>query len=649
MIGGTTSRRLAALTVGALIGAAALAPGTTAAAGPQQVVFVNGVTGPDSVDVYVDGQLRVAGFAFGAASAVVTVPDQADHDLALFDAIANPPAAETSRSDTPLEAWSHSGMPRAGAFFHPDGPTVLRLANSVAAGRWYVFRHPLADSSIACTSGTQSRSFAGSADLFARGPSGGGNGIFGTGGSTSATSTEYDQPVVVMGDRVSGLPGTAQGYAFGSFDFGTVPFRVGNHYTYVSYGNTGSYGAAEVIVDCATRTITSTRSVARNPVFPSSKFVPLEPLRLFDTRTAPEPQGALVARSTLDVQVTGRVGIPASGVSAVVLNVTATRSLGPGFVTVFPTGAPRPQTSSLNVTGAGQTVPNLVTVPVGDDGKVSFYAHEGLDLLADVSGYFVEATAATAGRFVPLTPGRVFDTRKPPTPQGALAAGATITVKMTGAQGIPATGVSAVVLNVTGVGLGGPGFITAYPTGSARPDASNLNLAGAGDVAPNLVIAPLGDDGSVDFYARSDAHVLADVFGYFTDDSAASSPDGLFVPTTPVRVEDTRAKPWNPFGDIFIEADSELNVAITGTGDVPGLGAAAVLANVTATQSADRGFVTVYPSETTRPDTSNLNIAAPGVTRPNAVLVPLGGIGDITLYALSGTHAIVDVFGYFTG
>ena len=47
---------------------------------------------------------------------------------------------------------------------------------------------------------------------------------------------------------------------------------------------------------------------------------------------------------------------------------------------------------------------------------------------------------------------------------------------MTGRGGLPATGVGAVVLNVTATGPTAQGYLTVYPTGGTRPTASNLNF-----------------------------------------------------------------------------------------------------------------------------------------------------------------------------
>ena len=83
--------------------------------------------------------------------------------------------------------------------------------------------------------------------------------------------------------------------------------------------------------------------------------------------------------------------MPASGVSAVVLNVIATEPTAVSFLTAFPTGQVRPLASNLNFRG-GQTVPNLVAVKLGSGGKVSlFNAAGGVHAIADVAGWYEAA------------------------------------------------------------------------------------------------------------------------------------------------------------------------------------------------------------------------------------------------------------------
>ena len=76
--------------------------------------------------------------------------------------------------------------------------------------------------------------------------------------------------------------------------------------------------------------------------------------------------------------------------SAVALNVTVANPTAAGYITVWPSGTPRPETSNLNFQ-AGQNIPNLVIVPVGADGKIQLFNGSGgtVQLIADVAGYIL--------------------------------------------------------------------------------------------------------------------------------------------------------------------------------------------------------------------------------------------------------------------
>ena len=116
-----------------------------------------------------------------------------------------------------------------------------------------------------------------------------------------------------------------------------------------------------------------------------------------------------------------------------------------------------------------------------------------------------------------MTPVRVLDTREGVgAPQGAGRRRTRCRCALTGVGGIPATGVSAVLLNVTAVSPSADTFVTVYPTGGERPLAANLNAV-AGQIVPNMVIGRLGPDGHVAiFNFAGDVDLVADVMGYFT-------------------------------------------------------------------------------------------------------------------------------------
>jgi uncharacterized protein (DUF1501 family) len=245
---------------------------------------------------------------------------------------------------------------------------------------------------------------------------------------------------------------------------------------------------------------------------PSTRLVPLVPSRLLDTRNAVGAAlGRLRGPGTIDLQVTGRGGVPDVGAQAVVLNVTAVQPVSGGYVSVWPSGEAQPVISSLNY-DAGRNVANLVVCKLGAGGRVSFFVDAGdLDLLADVVGYF----APDGAGFVAVAPARLLDTRN--------AIGATrnvvgpeseIALAVAGVGGVAPTA-RAVVLNVTAANATTDTFVTVYPDGVARPEASSLNVSAGGAIA-NLVVAKLGDNGQVRLFNSSGSlDLIADVTGYF--------------------------------------------------------------------------------------------------------------------------------------
>jgi hypothetical protein len=239
----------------------------------------------------------------------------------------------------------------------------------------------------------------------------------------------------------------------------------------------------------------------------------IDPARLLDTRDGTGDRfGAIGEGESIDVQVTGRGGVPADA-QAVVLNVTATEPTAASYLTVWPSGDARPVASSVNMS-PGQTVPNLIIARVGEGGRVSVFNNAGsTHVVIDVLGAF---TPGATARFVPLSPARALDTRDGVGASRARLGRAPLPLGLAGRCGVPASGVSAVLLNVTVVSPSAGTYVTVFPSGRERPLASNLN-ATAGQVVPNMVLARLGPDGGASIYNNSgDLDLVADVMGYFT-------------------------------------------------------------------------------------------------------------------------------------
>ncbi len=260
-----------------------------------------------------------------------------------------------------------------------------------------------------------------------------------------------------------------------------------------------------------------------------SLFDSIAPVRVLDTRNGTGGYSAPVGPGgTISLQVAGVDDVPATGVTAVVLNVTATDPTDSSFITAYPDGSTLPTASNLNFT-AGETIPNLVVVPVGAAGAVDFFNHTGsVNLVADLEGYYYSA----GSQYTPLGPVRVLDTRNGTGGYSApVGPGGTISLQVAGMTGVPATGVTAVVLNVTATDPTDSSFITAYPDGQPLPGTSNLNFT-AGETIPNLVTVPVGADGKVDLYNHTGSvNLVADLEGYYTT-SGTPWGDAIEVPGT---------------------------------------------------------------------------------------------------------------------
>jgi hypothetical protein len=152
-----------------------------------------------------------------------------------------------------------------------------------------------------------------------------------------------------------------------------------------------------------------------------------------------------------------------------------------------------------------------VVVSLGAGGQVSLFNFQGnTNIIVDVSGWFSDGSAATTGsHFTPLVPQRILDTRNG---FGAVPPSGTGSMQLTDTA---AMGATAIVINVTAIGPTSPSYLTLWPEGVGRPNASDLNFA-AGDTVPNLVIVKLGPNGLVDFYNLTGyTDVAVDLAGYF--------------------------------------------------------------------------------------------------------------------------------------
>jgi hypothetical protein len=328
--------------------------------------------------------------------------------------------------------------------------------------------------------------------------------------------------------------------------------------------------------------------------------------------------------------------------TAVVLTVTAkNRQTINNFVTVFPTGSSSvPEASNLNLPRPDEVTANLAFVRVGTEDSVDVFQFGACESIVDILGYFVPVTNATrAGRFVGLASARrALDTRP-----NFVGARSFTTVDVT--PFVPAEAAS-VVINLTSLANPGGGFFSAVPHSVTRePETSSLNVFFPNDKRAAAVIVPVETVGTrrlIKIYASTTAKLIVDVTGYFTNDAAPLSQTGLFVPTNPTRVLDTRKPdPTKRMWPRWVVEQRLPSPAATA--------AAAAVLNVTSARTRAEGYLTVSGARLPIPETSNVNWNGPNAIVPNLAITPITVSHGFQVFNFSGGHVIADMAGYFTG
>ena len=369
----------------------------------------------------------------------------------------------------------------------------------------------------------------------------------------------------------------------------------------------------------------------------AGRYNPLTPARLLDTRNGTGGiSGPVGPGATAEVQVTGRGGVPASGVSAVVMNVTVTQPTAAGSLTVSPAGDPRPTPASLTF-AAGKTVPNLVVVKPGALGKVAVFNSAGSShVVIDVAGWYSDVPAGNAGRYSAVTPARLLDTRFGTGGGARLGPGASLDLQVSGRGGVPATGVAAAVVHVAVTGPSASSFLTVYPTGEARPAGRQPQLQRRRHGRqPRLREAGHRRQGHdlqqrrFDRRDRGRERVVHRLVGGGHRRRLHAADAGPHLSTTPSVPASTVA------------------VQVTGQGGVPATGVSAVVLNATAVTPGAGGWLTAFPTGSTRPATADLNYAA-GQTRSELVVVAVGTGGKVDVFSSAGAQVLVDAVGWIS-
>ena len=237
-------------------------------------------------------------------------------------------------------------------------------------------------------------------------------------------------------------------------------------------------------------------------------FFPLPPCRTVDTRNPDGPLGGpfLTADEERDfplVQATG-CQVPPNAV-AYSVNITAVPHAALNYITVWATGRPLPNVSTLNAP-TGTVTANAAIVAAGRGGAIAVLPTADTDLIIDIDGYF--APAASGGLSVyGVTPCRVLDTRTAGGPfNGEMA------IDVQGSACAPSSTAQGYLVGATVVPPTALGYLTLWGHKLHQPDVSTLN-AYDGTITSNMAIVATMD-GSIDAYAEDPTNLVLDLFAY---------------------------------------------------------------------------------------------------------------------------------------
>ncbi len=371
------------------------------------------------------------------------------------------------------------------------------------------------------------------------------------------------------------------------------------------------------------------------------------PTRLLDTRRTSSRQ-PLAAGSTTTIQVGGNAGVPTSGVSAVVLNLTAVDTTGNGYFTAYPSGQVRPTASTVNFP-KGWTGAAMTTVRVGGDGAIGLYTYGGpAHAVVDVVGWYAadDSVREAEGMGTMFYPDehadRIFDSRRE---GGALSGGDHVELVMD--HGSPTTNASvrSWVVNLTAVGATRPGVVSAWSGQGTRPTASTLNYE-PGVVAPNMAVVTAGHPSGggtslrLDVVSSGSVHLVVDVVGVMRSDQQS----GLrFRPfDVPTRIADSR-RGLGLSGPIPAKGTRTLDMT-----SVSSRSLGPVVTTMTGVLPAARTYLSVWAhccSE--RPTASVLNVEK-GQVRSSPAYLPTGNDDMVDIYSDSRTDLVVDAVGVFS-
>jgi stage II sporulation protein D len=232
--------------------------------------------------------------------------------------------------------------------------------------------------------------------------------------------------------------------------------------------------------------------------------------------------------------------------------------------------------------------------------------------------------------FHALPPTRIYNSYS----TGALGAGSTRSVKVTGVGGVPDTGVVDVALDVIDATSTAASSFTVWAHGGSQPADPQLAWP-KGQRVNDLIPVKVGSGGLVDIRnAAGSTQLFVDVEGYYTSAGAAGD---VMTPAISTKLYDSGST---------VPAGASRTFAAVGQGGMPS-GATAAVVQITAAHPAYPAYVRAWASDAAKPGVYQL-YAPGGRYSSSTAIVPLTAAGTISVSPTNPSRLIVKLLGWFT-
>lgn len=369
-------------------------------------------------------------------------------------------------------------------------------------------------------------------------------------------------------------------------------------------------------------------------------FVPVPQARIVYATNWPQGSGAFGPGETRNYSVLGAAGVPATGVSAVVIELVArtTTATTSSYLTAWPTGVTRPIVSNLQYTQDNAPRSNTAIVKVGANGSISIYNYTGTtNVTVELSGYYTStASSSDVGGFVAITPTRIANSAGTATganvPQVQLPVGGYRDIQVAGVGPIGSSATS-VFANVVVRDATTDGRIQTGPGGTTAINNMYTMTYGTEGPYDSGIAIKLNPSGSMRITNMLGAPVTfkIDVQGYF---SGSPTEGSSFTAVSPAWIYGTS-------GGVALQPGEYREIPVLGYGNIPNLGVGAVAVTLTARQWSNTGTVTVYNADEIWPKTTTVSFdgdassAASGNGITSTAMVQTSHQGTVMLHNTS--------------